>query len=246
MVAGTPPSSSVRSRVSVTTRVGIERRASIDHLRLRSDSPKGTTGLRRGDVPAPTLTAVRNSRRLLAMSIGDTIASPPTSAWTVAAEAAPETRPLEGDRRADVVVVGAGYTGLSAALHLAQRGADVVVLDAAELGGGASGRNGGQVIPGRQARSGRAGAPVRRGDRPRGSWRYRGWRRRLRLRAHRTAQDHLRCRRCGWIAPAPPRPRSRARSRASQQWQRRGAPVELLDARRIAQLTGSTRTAAAC
>src|SRR5712692_2855076 len=72
---------------------------------------------------------------------------PPTSAWT-AAEPSPETRPLEGDRRADVAVVGAGYTGLSAALQLAERGADVVVLDAAEPGWGGSGRNGGQVIPG--------------------------------------------------------------------------------------------------
>jgi len=73
---------------------------------------------------------------------------PPTSAWTVAAEPLPATGSLEGDRRADVAVVGAGYTGLSAALHLAERGADVVVMDAAEPGWGASGRNGGQVIPG--------------------------------------------------------------------------------------------------
>src|SRR5713101_5423044 len=72
---------------------------------------------------------------------------PPPSAWT-AAEPLPETPSLEEDRRADVVVVGAGYTGLSAALHLAERGADVVVLDAAEPGWGGSGRNGGQVIPG--------------------------------------------------------------------------------------------------
>src|ERR1700675_2713908 len=74
--------------------------------------------------------------------------TPPASAWTATAEPLSETRALEGDRRADVAVVGAGYTGLSAALHLAERGADVLVLDAAELGWGASGRNGGQVIPG--------------------------------------------------------------------------------------------------
>jgi NADPH-dependent 2,4-dienoyl-CoA reductase/sulfur reductase-like enzyme len=74
--------------------------------------------------------------------------APPASVWTVSAEPAPDTRPLQGDRRADIVVVGAGYTGLSAALHAAERGADVVVLDAAEPGWGASGRNGGQIIPG--------------------------------------------------------------------------------------------------
>jgi gamma-glutamylputrescine oxidase len=51
---------------------------------------------------------------------------------------------LDGDRRADVVVVGGGYTGLSAAAHLAEAGADVVLLEAHRIGDGASGRNGGQ------------------------------------------------------------------------------------------------------
>src|SRR5262245_16460023 len=74
-------------------------------------------------------------------------ADPPLSAWS-SADALPPTRPLEGDRRADVVIVGAGYTGLSAALHVAERGADAVALDAAEPGWGGSGRNGGQIIPG--------------------------------------------------------------------------------------------------
>ena len=52
---------------------------------------------------------------------------------------------LTGDTRADVCIVGGGYTGLSAALHLAQRGYDVVLLEAHRVGFGASGRNGGQV-----------------------------------------------------------------------------------------------------
>ena len=47
-----------------------------------------------------------------------------------------------------IAVIGAGYTGLSAALHLAAKGVDVVVLEANEPGWGASGRNGGQVNPG--------------------------------------------------------------------------------------------------
>jgi sarcosine oxidase len=50
--------------------------------------------------------------------------------------------------RAHVVVIGAGYTGLSTALQLAEAGRDVVALDAMSIGDGASGRNGGQVIPG--------------------------------------------------------------------------------------------------
>jgi glycine/D-amino acid oxidase-like deaminating enzyme len=58
------------------------------------------------------------------------------------------TPPLDGDRRASVVVIGAGFTGLSAALHLAERGVETVVLEAHEPGWGASGRNGGQINPG--------------------------------------------------------------------------------------------------
>ena len=55
---------------------------------------------------------------------------------------------LSGDIRADVVVVGAGFAGLSAAIELAQRGYEVVVLEADRVCSGASGRNGGQAIVG--------------------------------------------------------------------------------------------------
>ncbi|MEH6521015.1 NAD(P)/FAD-dependent oxidoreductase [Sulfitobacter sp.] len=58
--------------------------------------------------------------------------------------------PLRGAQKADVCVVGAGYTGLSAALHLAQAGRDVVLLDAQRVGFGASGRNGGQLGSGQR------------------------------------------------------------------------------------------------
>lgn len=57
---------------------------------------------------------------------------------------------LKGATRADVCIVGGGYTGLSAALHLAQRGLDVVLLEAHRVGFGASGRNGGQVGSGQR------------------------------------------------------------------------------------------------
>ncbi|MBO9451200.1 FAD-binding oxidoreductase [Tropicibacter sp. R16_0] len=56
----------------------------------------------------------------------------------------------KGDLRCDVCVVGGGFTGLSSALHLAQRGYDVILLEAQRVGFGASGRNGGQVGQGQR------------------------------------------------------------------------------------------------
>lgn len=58
---------------------------------------------------------------------------------------------LQGDMQADICVVGAGYAGLSAALHLAEKGYRVVVVEGAQVGWGASGRNGGQIVNGLNA-----------------------------------------------------------------------------------------------
>lgn len=64
----------------------------------------------------------------------------------IASLPAPEPRPvLQGEHSADICIVGAGYTGLSAALDLAERGFSVIVLEAETVGFGASGRNGGQI-----------------------------------------------------------------------------------------------------
>ncbi|PRD44042.1 FAD-dependent oxidoreductase [Phyllobacterium phragmitis] len=68
--------------------------------------------------------------------------------WENMAPAAPQTASLPGDLNADVVIVGGGFTGLSSALHLAQKGAKVVVLEAVEIGFGGSGRNVGLVNAG--------------------------------------------------------------------------------------------------
>ncbi len=71
--------------------------------------------------------------------------------WYAASADLPEPFPeAAGELRCDVCVVGGGFTGLSAALHLAQHGFDVVLLEARRVGFGASGRNGGQVGTGQR------------------------------------------------------------------------------------------------
>ncbi len=74
----------------------------------------------------------------------------PPSWYAATAHEAPVHDALAGDLRADVCVVGAGYTGLSAALHLAERGFRVALLEAHRAGFGASGRNGGQLGSGQR------------------------------------------------------------------------------------------------
>ena len=74
----------------------------------------------------------------------------PDSWYAATSETGPLRGPLRGTVQADVCVVGAGYTGLSAALHLAQAGRRVVVVEAQRVGFGASGRNGGQLGAGQR------------------------------------------------------------------------------------------------
>ncbi|WP_242197414.1 MULTISPECIES: FAD-binding oxidoreductase [unclassified Pseudomonas] len=69
------------------------------------------------------------------------------SLWSATAPSVLPTPALSESVKVDVAIVGAGYTGLSTALHLAERGVNVCVLEANEPGWGASGRNGGQVNP---------------------------------------------------------------------------------------------------
>lgn len=70
------------------------------------------------------------------------------SFYAASANPFPRQGKLEGSLEADVVVVGGGFTGLSAALHAAEAGMQVVLLESRMVGWGASGRNGGQMIPG--------------------------------------------------------------------------------------------------
>jgi len=74
----------------------------------------------------------------------------PVSYYAATAPVRPPRMPAQGELRADVAIVGGGYTGLSAALHLAEAGMDVIVLEAHRVGWGASGRNGGQCASGQR------------------------------------------------------------------------------------------------
>ena len=77
--------------------------------------------------------------------------SPGRSWYEDTAGPRPEYPALDGDRTCDVVIVGGGFTGLSAAVQLAKAGIDVVLIEAHRFGDGASGRNGGQLGTGQRA-----------------------------------------------------------------------------------------------
>jgi glycine/D-amino acid oxidase-like deaminating enzyme len=166
------------------------------------------------------------------------------SLWAATAPPAPATPALAGSVAADVCIVGAGYAGLSTALHLAERGIKAVVLEAKEPGFGGSGRNGGQVIPGlkfdpdeleamygpeRGARlvdfvAGTADVVFELIDR------------------HGMNVPNTRT---GWIQSAfSPRAMPALEARAAQ-WQKRGAPVQLLDRAETERHVGTDQYAGA-
>ncbi len=162
----------------------------------------------------------------------------PPSLWVATARAAPATPPLDASRRADVAIVGAGYSGLAAALQLAEAGVSVVVLETGEPGWGASGRNGGQVIPGLKydpdelvamfgPKAGEHLVDVAGGAAD--------------AVFDLIARHGIDCeaRRCGWIQPAFAAADLDLIARRVEQWQRRGAPVAMLDRDTACRLIGS-------
>ena len=70
------------------------------------------------------------------------------SLWKATENSYKKEQSLEGNLEADVVIIGAGFTGLSSAYHLQKLGRSVIVLEQESIGYGASGRNGGMVLPG--------------------------------------------------------------------------------------------------
>ena len=158
--------------------------------------------------------------------------------WEETATGAPAVPGLDGESRAQVLVVGAGYLGMSAALHLAAAGVETIVLDRNEPGSGASGRNGGQVIPGLKHDPAELEAMfgVERGER---LWRFAGSTADVVFDL--IARHGLRCgaRRAPWIQGVHSvQAASRARQRVDD-WQRRGANVEYIDRTRTAQIAGT-------
>lgn len=152
------------------------------------------------------------------------------------------TEPLDGDRKADVVVVGGGFTGLSTALHLAEGGAQTVLLEAGEPGWGASGRNGGQVNPGLKHNP----DDVERkfgGDLGARMVEFAGGAPGFVFALVRRLGIDCEARMCGTLRAAV-HPKHLARARvAAAQHRRRGAPVEFLEADAIARATGTSRYA---
>ncbi|MBM3573059.1 MAG: FAD-binding oxidoreductase, partial [Alphaproteobacteria bacterium] len=159
--------------------------------------------------------------------------------WARLAPAGPRTEPLRGEERADIAVIGAGYTGLSAALHLAEAGVSVRVLEANQIGSGASGRNNGQVIP-----------TLTRHD-PRAIRAFLGepWAERFvkllvgsadlvfgLIRRHGIDCDAVQT---GWIQPAHSPGRAELARRRAEQWHDAGAPAAFLDRDELAAMVGA-------
>ncbi len=162
----------------------------------------------------------------------------PPSLWAATAPAGPVLSPLTSDETADVVVIGAGFTGLSTAIHLREMGVGVTVVEAVEPGWGASGRNNGQVIPtlaghdpsGMTARHGAAGERFNA--------------------VLRDAAQHLfdtvrkydipaEAEQAGWVQPVHTPGRFKVAEKRVKEWSALGAPVELLDREQMARMLGS-------
>ena len=151
----------------------------------------------------------------------------PDSLWAAMTPSGPELPELTGTQQADVIVIGGGFTGLSTALHLREAGVDVAIVEAAEPGWGASGRNNGQVIPTLSrpdpedivAKHGEAGERFVGMLRDSASYLFDVTRR-----YNIDAEGEQ----AGWVQPVHSSGRIKIAERRVRQWSKFGAPVELL------------------
>ena len=164
----------------------------------------------------------------------------PRSLYAQTARPGVPAPPVDGDKHVSVAVVGGGFTGLSAALHLAQAGVDVAVLEANEPGWGASGRNGGQVNPGLKYEP----DEIERDFGPELGARMVAFSGNAPNTVFDLVRQHqITCegRQSGTLRAAYTAKHAAPLRPAAEQWQRRGAPVELLEQDAVRTATGSDR-----
>ena len=160
------------------------------------------------------------------------------SLWHATAPQAPPLPPVEGPIRADVVVVGAGILGLTLARALARAGVDVLVVERAAIGHGASGRNGGLVVPafprlGPSDVIAKLGAPGERLVAAIGGSAARVF---GIIRDEAIACDAVQG---GWLMPAHARDRLPGFEKRAADWARHGHRVEVLDRAEATRRIGS-------
>jgi glycine/D-amino acid oxidase-like deaminating enzyme len=162
----------------------------------------------------------------------------PDSLWAAVTPQGPDLPELIGTQQADVIVIGAGFTGLSTALHLREAGVDVAIVEAAEPGWGASGRNNGQVIPTLSrpdpediiAKHGAVGERFVAMLRDSAS---------VLFDVVQKYNIEAEQEQAGWVQPVHSPGRIRIAERRVKQWSKFGAPVELLSREQVADTTGS-------
>ncbi|BBK37600.1 FAD-dependent oxidoreductase [Allostella sp. ATCC 35155] len=162
----------------------------------------------------------------------------PRSLWAATARPPIVAPPLSGAAEADAVVIGGGFTGLSAALHLAERGLSPVLLEAAEPGWGASGRNGGQIIAGLKANPAEIIAKYGR-DRGKAIVDLVGGTADFAFDLIRRHDIQCEASRPGWVQAAHSDAALRAVADRCADWQSHGAPVRMADRAEMARILGT-------
>jgi glycine/D-amino acid oxidase-like deaminating enzyme len=162
----------------------------------------------------------------------------PPSLWAATAPAGPSLPALKGDQATDVVVIGAGFTGLSTAIHLREMGVGATIVEAVEPGWGASGRNNGQVIPTLSGhdpsamvkRHGEAGERFNAVLRDSAAYLFD---------LVRKYDIEAEAEQAGWVQPVHSPGRLKLAEKRVKEWTALGAPVELLDREAVSQMLGS-------